>query len=188
MPDNKTIALGLFAAAAFGTVVCMPLSAAGMVQATIMLAAIVLIVAVFAFVFAAMNAQEEAEATRREIRGSGSQEMVEEVIEMLNDYEEAQRSGEKEAVLQEKRRIFTEKAMHLIFRIGELHVSSKEIAMVSVSKALEAQKSLMRYTEQSAPQNYLDQLQRQAETLARIAVRDMRAMLEERKDHSTQQE
>ena len=47
MPDNKTVSLGMFAAAAFATVICMPLSAAGIQNGSILMAVVALLFALF---------------------------------------------------------------------------------------------------------------------------------------------
>ena len=188
MPDNKTVSLGMFAAAAFATVICMPVSAAGMVDASVMMAMVALMFAIFGFVFAGMSAREEEEAEKQVIRGTGSKLLMQEAVCRLNEYEEAQRAGVAEEVLREKREIFTQAAVNTMLLLGEISVSNKDVAMVSVSKAIAAQKELMRYTEQNAPKEYLDQLQRQAETLSRIAVRDLRVMLQERAEQEKTEE
>ena len=184
MPDNKTAALGLFAAAAFGTVLCMPLSAAGQVRSTIIIAAVSLLFALFGFIFGALASHEIKVAEQSEIRASAQKDTTQAAIDALNEFEAAQKSGAAEDVLDEKNRNFTRCSMDVIWRMGEVSVSSKEVARVSVSKAIAAQKELAKYTSHNAPEEDLAKLQKQAETLSRIAVRDLRNMIAEQESSS----
>lgn len=177
MPDNKTIASGLWGLALLGTVVCMAVSAAGMKDETYIVFVFTILFILFGFIFAMLNAQEERAVERRLLKKNDPPKKLQAAFDAMAACDSCDGAPEEE-----RRKMTDEcnrRAVEAILAFGELKLSQKEIAMAATAKAIEANKELQRLCERSAEAAILAQAQQQAEELSREAVRELRRLTDQ---------
>ena len=170
MPGNRAISQGLFCAALLGTIVCMALSAAAMVDATFMVFDFTMIFVLFGFIFAMLNAQDEKALAAKRLQ-AGSPRLVEDAIRALEEYENAPQANREE-----KRARFVQTAVRAVIGLGEISVAPKTMAMASTAKAVDAFLHLQTLCEACAQSGEIEAARRRCEEFACMAIYDIRRM------------